>query len=293
MKTLVANSMKGSLSTSILNYLDSQKPFRFLCSNKFYWLLLFSSMPLFIGSFTVVSIAAPQKIAQGVAGDGVNRPTLSIGSQGERVSELQAALKLLGFYTGAVDGVYKDSTANAVSQFKQAAGLNPDGMVDPTTWQKLFPSEPIGVSTAPSPKSTPTAVGTLTVPTRPNNVKQPPNSKPEPRPAKPRQATTPREQKPPVRTAPTRITPIPISERTPGIQYTAEGTPILRLGSRGAEVVKLQTQLQKLGFLKGGIDGDFRATTEAAVKALQTRYGLEADGVAGGATWEILLRRSR
>jgi peptidoglycan hydrolase-like protein with peptidoglycan-binding domain len=285
MKILVANSMKGSLSTSILNCLDSQKTKWFLCTNKFYWLLLFSSVPLFIGSFTVVSIAAPQKIAQGITGDGINRPTLSIGSQGERVSELQAALKLLGFYTGAVDGVYKDNTANAVSQFKQAAGLNPDGIVDLTTWQKLFPSEPIGTSTVPSPKSTPTAVGTLTVPTRTNNGNRAVNPKPEPRSTKPRQGTTPKQQ-------PNRITLIPTPERTPGIQYTAEGTPILRLGNRGAEVVKLQTQLKRLGFLTGSIDGDFRSSTEAAVKALQTRYGLEADGVAGGATWEILLQRS-
>lgn len=209
----------------------------------------------------------------------MNRPTLSIGSQGERVSELQAALKLLGFYTGAVDGIYQNNTANAVSQFKQAAGLNPDGIVDSSTWQKLFPSEPIGTSTVPSPQSKPTAV-----PTRPRTRAV--NPKPEPRPAKPRQSTPPKQQA-------NRITPIPNSERTPGIQYTAEGMPILRLGSRGAEVVKLQTQLKRLGFLKGSIDGDFRSSTEAAVKALQTRYGLEADGVAGGATWEILLQRSR
>jgi peptidoglycan hydrolase-like protein with peptidoglycan-binding domain len=32
--------------------------------------------------------------------------------------------------------------------------------------------------------------------------------------------------------------------------------------------------------------------TEEAVKAAQKRYGLEPDGVVGGATWEVLLRRS-
>jgi peptidoglycan hydrolase-like protein with peptidoglycan-binding domain len=43
--------------------------------------------------------------------------------------------------------------------------------------------------------------------------------------------------------------------------------------------------------LDEGIDGDFGPTTETAVKALQKRYGLEPDGVVGGSTWEILLRR--
>ncbi|MBC1258936.1 peptidoglycan-binding domain-containing protein, partial [Trichormus variabilis] len=73
--------------------------------------------------------------------------------------------------------------------------------------------------------------------------------------------------------------------------YTSEGLPILRIGLRGSEVVKLQQQLKKLGFLKGDADGDFGETTESAVKAAQKRYGLEADGVVGGSTWEVLLRR--
>ncbi|MBW4645431.1 MAG: peptidoglycan-binding protein [Goleter apudmare HA4340-LM2] len=298
--------MKGSLSTSILSYLLSRKLFQF------YWLLLFSAVPLFFGSKAMVSIAASPKIAQAVTGITINRPNLNIGSQGERVSELQAALKLLGFYTGAVDGIYQDGTAKAVSQFKQAAGLKPDGIVDAATWQKLFPSEAAAIATVPSPVpapiSTPTAIRPLSVPTQSNNTDRVVNSKPEPKPATPRkaavnskpaprpvtpkQATNTRPQRPPVRPTTPRITPIPISERTPGIQYTAQGWPILRLGNRGSEVVKLQTELKRLGFLTGSIDGDFGAATETAVKALQTRYGVEADGVAGGGTWELLLRRS-
>ncbi len=89
--------MKGSLSISILSYLDLLKSFRFLSTNKFYWLLLFS-VPAFIASSALATIAAPQKISQATPDVTINRPTLNLGSQGERVSELQAALKLLGFY---------------------------------------------------------------------------------------------------------------------------------------------------------------------------------------------------
>ncbi len=328
--------MKGSLKTSILNYLQALD-LTAICPSlqerqQDWWtkksktlsaieIVLFFSTPLLIASFSVESIAAPQKIAQVNPGNSINRPTLKVGSQGERVSELQAALKLLGFYSGAVDGIYNENMASAVSRFKQAAGLNPDGVVDANTWQRLFPNEPIVASTISSPQSALfNSAANFPVPTQPNNVTRvinpspnPPkkaasqivNSNPEPKPANPKQGTTPRVQKTPNRTGQTtrtqsatrteqttRTQSNPSTKRTPGIQYTSEGWPILRVGMRGSEVVKLQERLQKLGFLDGGIDGDFGETTEIAVKATQKRYGLEADGIVGGSTWEILLRRS-
>ncbi|WP_373528973.1 peptidoglycan-binding protein [Nostoc sp.] len=333
--------MQGSLTASILSYLKLLDPTVNRCiiakRQKGWWtkscnylsaieILLFSTTPLLMASTALVSIAAPQKIAQVNPGDAINRPTLKVGSQGERVSELQAALKLLGFYSGVVDGTYSENTASAVSRFKQAAGLNPDGVVDASTWQRLFPKEAIVASTVPSSQPRFNSATNFPVPTQASNltnvanpspnpprqaVTQVPTSlnpprqavtqvttNPEPKPAKPRQATTPRAQKTPNRTTSTTRTRQTTStqsntntKRTPGIQYTLEGLPILRIGLRGSEVVKLQQQLKRLGYLKGQPDGDFGVTTEAAVKAVQKRYGLEADGIAGGATWEILLRR--
>ncbi|MEH2315264.1 MAG: peptidoglycan-binding protein [Nostoc sp.] len=330
--------MQSSLTASILSYLKLLDPTVNCCRmekrQKGWWpkrskslsaieILLFSTTPLLIASTAVVSIAAPQKIAQVNPGDSINRPTLKVGSQGERVSELQAALKLLGFYSGAVDGTYSENTASAVSRFKQAAGLNPDGVVDASTWQRLFPKESVA-STVPSsqprfnsatnfpvptqasnltnvanpspnpPRPAVTQVATSpTRPTTPKKAATQPVTNPEPRPATPKKATTSRTQKTPNRTTSTTPTQSnTTTNRTPGIQYTSEGLPILRIGLRGSEVVKLQQQLKKLGFLKGDADGDFGVTTEVAVKAAQKRYGLEADGVVGGSTWEVLLRRS-
>ncbi|MBN3946956.1 MAG: peptidoglycan-binding protein [Nostoc sp. NMS7] len=321
--------MQGSLRASILSYLKLLDPTGNRCRmekrQKGWWtksskslsaieILLFSTTPLLIASTAVVSIAAPQKIAQVNPGDNINRPTLKVGSQGERVSELQAALKLLGYYSGAVDGVYSENTASAVSRFKQAAGLNPDGVVDASTWQRLFPNQPVA-STVPSSQPGVNSATNFPVPTQRSNVTKVTNPNPnppqavtqvptspkpkpstrkkavtqianssEPKPATPRKATTSSTQKTPNRTTST-------TNRIPGIQYTSEGLPILRIGLRGSEVVKLQEQLKKLGFLKGDADGDFGVTTEEAVKAAQKRYGLEADGVVGGSTWEVLLRR--
>ena len=335
--------MQSSLTASILSYLKlldptvnrcrMEKPPKRCKSFSAIEILLFSTTPLLIASTAVVSIAAPQKIAQVNPGDSINRPILKVGSQGERVSELQAALKLLGFYSGAVDGTYNQNTANAVARFKQAAGLNPDGIVDTSTWQRLFPNQAVAASTVPSSQPRFNSATTFPVPTQASNVTNVINSNspkkavtqvptspeprpttpkkavtrvttsPEPRPATPRKTTTSSTQKTPNRATSTtrkstprtgqttQTQPNTTTKRTPGIQYTSEGLPILRIGLRGSEVVKLQQQLKKLGFLKGDADGDFGQTTEAAVKAAQTRYGLEADGVVGGSTWEVLLRR--
>ncbi|UNU25360.1 peptidoglycan-binding domain-containing protein [Microcoleus vaginatus] len=70
------------------------------------------------------------------------RPAIKLGSRGSEVIELQAALKLLGFYTGTVDGIFSQSTARAVSQFQEAAGLPPDAIVGQDTWNRLFPPTP-------------------------------------------------------------------------------------------------------------------------------------------------------
>lgn len=62
---------------------------------------------------------------------------------------------------------------------------------------------------------------------------------------------------------------------------------ILKKGSKGPDVVELQTRLVALGFnIKP--DGDFGPGTETAVKAAQTRFKLVADGVVGVKTWTFL-----
>ena len=67
-------------------------------------------------------------------------PLLSIGSTGEPVSRLQATLKLLGFYRGAVNGSYTTATRDAVAQFQAAAGIAADGIAGPSTWETLLPT---------------------------------------------------------------------------------------------------------------------------------------------------------
>jgi len=59
--------------------------------------------------------------------------------------------------------------------------------------------------------------------------------------------------------------------------------------SKGKSVSQLQRRLAELGFDCGEIDGSFGARTEAAVKAFQSRRGLQVDGIVGPRTWAALL----
>ena len=59
---------------------------------------------------------------------------------------------------------------------------------------------------------------------------------------------------------------------------------VLRRGSIGPAVVKLQQRLTELGFDPNGIDGKFGPDTETAVKAFQQANGLAVDGIVGPIT---------
>lgn len=402
--------MKGSMKTSILSDLGFLNPSVNCCGIKRKQryksllgveILLYCTVSVLLGSATVSVAAQPREIAQEIAQatspEAINRPTLQVGSKGERVTELQAALKLLGYYTGTVNGDYNESTAQAVSRFQEAAELKVNGVVDATTWQRLFPGEPTVASSGSSPNtsrfpvpsgtsntnqvvvptssSRPTTTTTTNTTNATSNPEPRPtistttsstrnNSQPEPRPATTTtttdstDATSNPEPRPATRNTTTSTRgnnsqpePRPVTRNTTGssqrtytrqststrgstrseqtariqqsdrpqstrsrqsirtqesdrpssttrsrqissIQYTSEGLPILRPGMRGSEVVRLQQRLRRLGYLnEGDIDGDYGAATEAAVIALQKRYGLDADGVVGGGTWDILMRR--
>src|SRR5712691_11402898 len=70
----------------------------------------------------------------------------------------------------------------------------------------------------------------------------------------------------------------------PGKHRGGQTMAVLREGSSGSEVAKLQAQLQDLRFNPGPIDGRFGPATEAAVLAFQKSAGLLADGIAGPRT---------
>ncbi len=202
------------------------------------------------------------------ATNATTRPLLKSGSQGEAVTELQAMLKLLGYYGGAVSGTYDEATAAAVSQFQKSANLTADGVVGTDTWNRLLPPAPAVTATAPTPTpAKPSTADSFPLPAGTPSTGAKPAPKPTP-------GTKP--------TAPTSTTQAAASE--------VATLPILRIGMKGSAVEGLQERLRSLGYLKGSADGVFGAETQAAVKAAQRKLSLEPDGIVGTATWMGLLR---
>lgn len=242
----------------------------------------------------------------------VQRATLQVGSEGADVLELQATLKLLGFYGGEVSGRYDEATAAAVVQFQQAAGLPADGVMRPVSWGRLFPSlatlspplaapgdpqvTPVPASAAnpPSSQPSPSVAGSESAPTIPPNI--PPGGSggeaaevpassstatpttDSPTAANPSTGGTEAAQPAPATVAATPPPPPPID------------LPILRQGMHGPAVVRLQERLRVIGVFEGAVDGIFGAETLAAVKAAQTKFQVDPDGVVGPMTWAALLR---
>lgn len=64
--------------------------------------------------------------------------------------------------------------------------------------------------------------------------------------------------------------------------------PLLKMGSTGTDVKRLQTKLLEAGFSPGKIDGIFGSLTRSAVLAFQKSRNLAQDGIVGKMTWTAL-----
>ena len=65
---------------------------------------------------------------------------LYIGDEGNDVKKLQNALKILGYYTLRVDGIYGNGTTTAVALYQQTKDLEPDGIAGKQTIRSIFGS---------------------------------------------------------------------------------------------------------------------------------------------------------
>ena len=153
-------------------------------------------------------------------------PVLMLGSTGTDVSDLQARLTELGYYTGAIDGRYASGTQTAVQEFQERNGLTADGIAGRQTQDLLYSGS-----------------------------------------AQPKYVTV-------------------------SASGDAEEYLLLKQGTSGVEVRKLQGRLAELGYYAGGVDGIYGETTASAVKAFQRANGLSGDGQAGVQTQSKLYSSS-
>lgn len=68
---------------------------------------------------------------------------LADGDHGDDVRELQRRLKLLGYFSGSIDGAYGHATQEAVFRFQLANGLKETGIADRSVQLRLYCDEPV------------------------------------------------------------------------------------------------------------------------------------------------------
>ena len=86
-----------------------------------------------------------------------------------------------------------------------------------------------------------------------------------------------------------KLTWVKLYDATPVNVTPVTTQPMLRTGSRGDAVRKLQELLNAKGYTCGSVDGIFGSKTYAAVLAFQKANGLGADGIVGPLTWGKLV----
>ena len=72
------------------------------------------------------------------------------------------------------------------------------------------------------------------------------------------------------------------------LQLVSNSGRVVRLGSLGKKVARVQSRLLELGFDPGPVDSAFGILTDEAVRAFQRAYGLRSDGKVGPRTMEML-----
>ena len=231
-------------------------------------------------------------------------PVLRVGSTGSDVSDLQARLTELGYYTGTIDGKYSTGTQSAVTEFQSRNGLTADGIAGRATQDKLY-----SASAQPKTVSASTTESGYTLlkegasglevrklqgrlaelgyyaggvdgiygSTTTSAVKafQRANGL-----SGDGQAGTQTQTK--LYSANAKYATSPVTTANP------DQTRTLSVGMTGNDVYALQERLIELNYLSGVADGVFGTETQNALIAFQNRNGLTADGTAGASTLKKL-----
>lgn len=95
---------------------------------------LAATVALFAGYAAVNLRTSPDAAPTAVV---VETAVLKQGSTGGEVKEVQRRLKMWGYYTGEVDGIYGSKTVEAVKYFQRKNGLTPDGIAGRATFEAL------------------------------------------------------------------------------------------------------------------------------------------------------------
>ena len=254
-----------------------------------------------VGPQTLTALRDPGAIAADTFSQGTTlNGSLTIGSTGSEVQNVQQFLLDMGFYKGPIDSVFSQETANAVKSFQLKYGLTADGVVGSDTYNALLNAHTVYMNTSTTGL---TPNGSLQlgskgakvydVKVRLNELEYFNGVMDE---------TFDAELAAAVRAFQIRnnlgvdgVVGTKTWDRMfndPEVVYKSDVVlPTLsRHGSNvKADVQALQNVLFNAYFFYGSCDGIYGADTEAAVRAFQAAAGLTVDGMAGNATRRKLL----
>lgn len=243
-------------------------------------------------------------------------------SKGEAVGTLQARLKELGYYAGEITNVCDEATVAAIKLFEGKHGLNADGEMDANDQTVLYGATAMDSSVV----VTPTPAPTLQPPTRTlrkgdqgEDVKNVQtrlqelgyytgkisgnytNATVEAVKAfqKKNNLSVDGVCGAITRTAMFGVSPVyavatavPLVTEAPAAtsypEITEENVIVIRSGTVGEIVLRLQTRLQELGYYTSRLDGVYLTDDIEAVRNFQSANGLKVDGKAGYQTQTVL-----
>ncbi len=260
---------------------------------------------------------APGKALASDAGAQQRYDYLQSGSAGKSVMALQEALKELGFYAEGTDGNFGAATTAALKAFQQKNSIRQDGIASPEVQKLIFEGKPLNargkkttVMTLPNYTVSELKVGnkgeqvsdlqqrlkeqgfyTAAITGQYDTATQNAVKKFQ---------TTHKLASDGVAGAKTlqllyllTATPSPAPYGAvpvaPAVTpLTADNVVVMRKGTKGTEVTRLQYRLMELGYYVCTPDGVYDDDEIAAIKEFQRRSGLKQDGVAGLATQQAL-----
>ena len=88
-------------------------------------------------SVTAIAVNNSRQTAETAIELSLEAAVLRQGSTGGEVKEVQRRLKMWGYYSGAVDGIFGSGTKKAVIAFQKKNGLTADGIVGKATYAAL------------------------------------------------------------------------------------------------------------------------------------------------------------
>ena len=174
--------------------------------------------------------------------------SLKKGSTGSEVEKMQQRLYDLGYYTGAVDGNFGESTEEAFKLFQEAAGLYVDGVAG-SDLDYLYADD------APAYKA------------EKEEEKEELTSEKEELADTGAQADTQEAA---------------VKAEEPLV------TMLFSNGDYSDDVAKIQDRLITLGYLNGNADGEYGTSTETAVMGFQSNNELEVTGIVEKTTYDKL-----